>query len=83
MNERESWIETDSGFIDARITDDINLMHDGKRRWLEGLQGRRDAVQPEVRREYLPQELKRSPLFMATGMHVSELWLDSQGGAAA
>ena len=78
MNDKTGWIETDSG--KAAWEAFRKLVDDGV-----GWPPRQPARdQPtEVRREYMPQEPKRSPLFMATGMHVSELWLDSQGGAAA
>ena len=32
----------------------------------------------EVRREYMPQEFKVTPLFLATRLHIAELWLESQ-----
>ena len=34
----------------------------------------------KVRREYMPQEFKVTPLFLATRLHIAELWLESQRG---
>ena len=32
----------------------------------------------EVRREYMPQDVKRTPLYIATRLHIAELWLEAR-----
>lgn len=34
----------------------------------------------EVRREYMPQDMKVTPLYLATRLHIAELWLEAQRG---